>query len=124
MDSIVHRFLPNVGLQILEGLFLLAKQQITLGPIEINFQNLFFLVQSILELPIIFALLLYFSINSFRLAIIATRLLSNRLLLLFFLQIIANTQHIVQISIAFLIPPLHGINHRTQVKVLYHMVVG
>lgn len=87
MDRAVHGFLCDIGLQVLEGLFLLIKNKVTLGPIQIYLNYLLLMIENILKLGPI----MQFILN--------TCLFTLRLLLL---QLLRYVQHIVEIRVALL----------------------
>lgn len=113
MYWIIHRFLPDVSLKVLKSLFLLSKNQVTLCPVKIHFKNLFLLVKGIFKSAMKLLIILIF-ISHWILIV---------LFLIFFFELFRNTQHIIQVSITFLVLLLHRVYHRTEIKMLQNMNV-
>jgi hypothetical protein len=106
MDAVVHGFLADISLQVLEGFFLLSENQVALGSVQVNFQDLLFLVERVLELSV--KLVFFFFL--FQHCIFAG------FLVVFFLEFLGNTHHVVQIRVTFLVLFLHGVDHGPEIK--------
>lgn len=106
MDTVVHGFLADVSLQVLKGFFLLSENQVALGPVQVHFQDLLFLVERVLE----------FSVKLFFFSFLFQHCVLVGFLVIFFLEFLGNTHNVVQIRVTFLVLFLHGVDHGPEIK--------
>jgi hypothetical protein len=106
MDAVVHGFLADVSLQVLEGFFLLSENQVALGPVQVHLKNLLFLVERVLELSVKLVFLFF----------LFQHCVFVGLLVVFFLEFLGNAHHVVQIRVTFLVLFLHGVDHGPEIK--------
>ena len=107
VNAVVHGFLADVSLQVLEGFFLFPEDQVALGPVQVNFQDLLFLVEHVLEFSVKLVFFFFFFPQSVFVGF----------LVVLFLELLGNAHHVIQIGVTFLVLLLHGVDHGPEIKV-------